>query len=138
MDVDRVEADADCEAHRVDWRAKWKERYDEAGRALDELERTRGQLAESSRERDDATADERDRIVRLLAGEWGEMEVGPTESVDDLVSHIQAAAKVFMLHVTEIQGLEAKLDEARRQAQALRREFGAEETWPLPWEADSR
>ena len=102
---------------------------------------------------DEAVVNERNRIVRLLAGEWGEMEVGPTDSVDDLVSHIHDTAKVTMLHVTKILDLKAKLavglderNEARQAATELRdlcRSEGLEtnpvdEPFTLPWEADSR
>jgi hypothetical protein len=49
------------------------------------------------------TPDDRERaIVRRLAGEWGEIEVGPTESIDDVVSHIHGAGTVIMRLVTEV------------------------------------
>jgi Lar family restriction alleviation protein len=49
------------------------------------------------------TPDEREAaIVRRLAGEWGEIEVGPTESIDDVVSHIHGAGTVIMRMVNEV------------------------------------
>lgn len=49
------------------------------------------------------TPDDRERaIVRRLAGEWGEIEVGPTNSIDDVVSHIHGAGTVIMRLINEV------------------------------------
>jgi hypothetical protein len=49
------------------------------------------------------TPDDRERaIVRRLAGEWGEIDVGPTESIDDVVSHIHGAGTMLMRMVNEV------------------------------------
>ena len=46
------------------------------------------------------TPEDRERaIVKRLAGEWGEIEVGPTESIDDAVAHIHGAGRVIMRFV---------------------------------------
>ncbi len=48
------------------------------------------------------TPDDRERaIVRRLAGEWGEQEVGPIESLQDAVEAIHASGTMFMRLITE-------------------------------------
>lgn len=51
----------------------------------------------------DETPDDRERaIVRRLAGEWGEQEVGPIETLDDVVTAIHGAGTMFMRMVNEV------------------------------------
>lgn len=52
-------------------------------------------------------------LVRRLAGEWGEQEIFPTESVEDCVKHIHATGRVFLYQINTIQLLKQQLSNLR-------------------------